>query len=117
MRNKFRDSILIGGVIAACVMGNYPLAQATPSQTGPNISGMMSAGSVWTWPVGKAAPSKAANNAGEVWTWPVSKEARSPVWAEGRSRGSIEGRDHVWNKGQTAQWRSASRTSVFLGGL
>jgi len=116
MTNNFRDSILIGAVIVVCVMGNYPLAQATPSQTGPNISGMVSDSSVWTWPVGKAGPNKAANNASEAWTWPVSKDDRSHVWAEARSPGSIEARDHVWNKGQTARSRSASRTSVFLGG-
>ena len=115
--NSLRDSILIGAVMMGFVMGSCPLAQATPSQTGPNISGMMSDSSVWTWPVGKAAPSKAANNAREIWTWPVSKEARSPVWTEARNPESIKGRGQVWNKGQTAQWRTASRKSVFLGGL
>jgi hypothetical protein len=66
MRNNFRDSILIGAVMTVCVMGNYPLAQATPSQTGPNISGMVSDSSVWTWPFGKAVLSKAANNGGKI---------------------------------------------------
>ena len=116
--NSLRDSILIGAVMVGVVMGNGPLAQATPSQTGPNISGMVSDSSVWTWPVGKAAPSKAAaSNASEIWTWPVSKEARSPVWTEARNPESIKGRGQVWNKDQTAQWRTASRKSVFLGGL
>jgi hypothetical protein len=115
--NSLRDSILIGAAMIGFVMGNCPLAQATPSQPGPNISGMMSDSSVWTWPVGKASPSKAANNVREVWTWPVSKEARSRVWTEARNPESIKARGQVWNKGQTAQWRTASRKSVFLGGL
>ena len=125
MRNSFRDLIVISAVMTVCVIGNGSLAQATPTQTGPNVSGMVSHSSVWTWPFGKAALSKSANsksaNSGaessEVWTWPMSKEARSPVWTEARSPESTGSSRSSVDKGQTVRWRNASLKSVFLGGL
>jgi hypothetical protein len=109
MRNSFRDSILVVAVMTVCVIANCPLARATPSQTGPSFSGIVSDGSVWTWPAGRVEP-KAANSGGKIhegWTWPISKEARSPVWTEAKNQ--------VSNKG--VPWKIASLKSVFLGGL
>jgi hypothetical protein len=117
MRNSL---IVISAVMTACVMGNCPFAQGVPSQTGPNVSRMVSHSSVWTWPFEKPALSKSANNGpktSEVWTWPVSKEARSPVWTEARSLGSNGSSRSSFDKSQTARWRNASLKSVSLGGL
>jgi hypothetical protein len=120
MKNSVMGSIVISAVTTVCVMGNCPFAQATPSQTEPNVSGIVSHTSVWTWRFGKAALSKSANNGAKtskVWTWPVSKEARSPVWTEARSAGSTGSSRSSVDKGQTARRRGASLKSVFLGGL
>jgi hypothetical protein len=105
---------LIAAVMTVGVMVTCPTAQARPSQTGPDVSGMVRDSH------GKTAPSKAGSNGGnnsEVWTWPIVKEPQSRVWTDARGTRSTEVRSQVSNKGQTAEQRSASLKSVFLGGL